>query len=532
MTPLSDFGSKNFVEQVSILGVLAQNKDYESIPELADIISRVSRNDAVGLVLRDTLKTLLSGSEDHTVRFLSSENIEVRRICIEVAGQKKFVSAGKALLDLAYQACEEKDSRMLFSVISSLGQLRPEGCIDLFRKCIDHEDSLISSLSIELLGDLQDANSLDRLFGIISLAESDERYEECDLPTASSIKALGKFKGQDVIPFLITKIHHRNPYARRLIHQDLTAYGPEAVKPLAALFSGNDIDEKIFAANILGLIGTREAGDELVKALDKKQADHVNVRFAIYEALGRTSGMTGLVCLTDALSETDQMVLMAVISSLDQQLNQWIIDKIAEAVGKRDDHGRILVKAIVLSRASGIFEGLYLKDKETAALLIDEVVHSGDPEIVSLYAERLKAMGSEQAVADLGKLENLTAKGSGKHILAVDDSKAMLNLYRSIAASMGLSISTAGNGKEALDMLSGREEYCLVITDMNMPVMDGIELIRQIRQDLLHGEVPIIMITTESERSQESLAQKAGATGFLRKPFGPEKLQEMIRTFL
>jgi CheY-like chemotaxis protein len=108
----------------------------------------------------------------------------------------------------------------------------------------------------------------------------------------------------------------------------------------------------------------------------------------------------------------------------------------------------------------------------------------------------------------------------------------MLNLYKSVAASMGMGITTAMNGREALDMLQLDEGFSLIITDMNMPVMDGIEFTRQLRMNQAFADVPVIMITTESERSQQDIARKAGVTDFMQKPFAVEKLQEKIKACL
>ncbi len=532
MTQLKDFESRDFIEQVSLMSSLVQNKDYESIPEIIRLIEKISRHEAVGLVIRDTVKSLFAGSESHTVAFLQSENREIQRICIDVAGQKKFKSAGDVLLGVADKACDKKEYGLLFALISSISQILPPGSLDLFIKFMDHEDPLISSQCIEILGALGDLSSMNRMCEIISEAESNVFGGECDLPAASAIMTLAKLKDKDAVCFLASKVHHRNPAARRLIHQELADLGPAAVEPLAEIFQHGDVDEKILAADILGSIGSKEAGDVLVKALDKGLAQHPNIRFAIYESLGRTPGMTSLVCLVDALEETDAMVLMAVVSSLDTHLNPWIQEKISGIIVAGSGQSMKLVKAVVASRALNIFEGLYTGNETIASLLIEEIGNSGDDELIRLFREKLAEMAVCRARTDARALESVSGKAKDLHILAVDDSKAMLNFYRSIAASMGLKISTAENGKDALDVLSGREKLCLVLTDMNMPVMDGIEFTTNVRCMPGHADIPVLMVTTESESSQEDLAQKAGVSGFLHKPFSAEKLQEIIRQHL
>ncbi len=529
MNRLTNFESMDFIEQVSALGSVSKNLELDSIPEVIGLIEKMPKHEAVAIVLRDTLKTLLSGSEEQTIRFLPSENLEIRTICIEVAGQKKFSNAAKTLLDMALQADSQRKYGMLFTVVSALSRIQPAESLDLFRRFMDHEDDIIASLCIDMIGAMNDTPSLNRLCDIISDAEEDD---ECSLPTASAIKSLALFRNGQAISFLISKLHHKNPTVRRIIHQELSNLGAEVIEPLSAVFRQGNLDEKIFAANILGFIGSKEAGDVLVKALDKGLADHVNIRFAIFDSLGRCPGMKSLVCLVDALEEKDQMVLMAVVSSLGMQLNPIILDKITEIIRKDNAHSILLVKAIIASRSPNMFKDLYSKDMKIASLLINEIRNSRDAELMADYREKLSEMNSDQAKADMSSLERAPDRAAGPHIMAVDDSGAMLNFYRSVAASMGLSISTAVNGKEAIDLLSFEEDVCLILSDMNMPVMDGIQFTRAVRSNPALSSIPVIMITTESEQSQRDIATKAGVSDFLTKPFSADKLQEKIKSFI
>jgi CheY-like chemotaxis protein/HEAT repeat protein len=532
MKDLERFESMDFIEQVTLLGSISQGGNAEAVPGIVSLMEKISRNEAIGLVLRDTLKELLSRNEERTAACIFSENQEVKAIAIDVSGQKRFASVAGALLEEAGRALEKKEYGILFVVITALSRIQPPEAFDLFRKCISSEDSLISSQCIEVLGDLKDIASLDTLCSLIAASDTEEAGGECSLPTANAITALGRIGGKEAVSFLVTRLHHNSPAARRFIHEVLAGLGAESVKPLAAVFSQEDVDNRIFAANILGVIGSRDAGDALVRALDKGLAQYPNIRFAVYESLGRIPGMTSLVCLTDGLGESDQMVLMAVISSLDVHLNPWISDKIAEIIRKGDDRSKTLIKAIAASRSLNIFESLYTLDDGIGSAIVDAVGESGDGELVEQFCQKLREMGTDKAKGAAQGLEKKIGKTEGPQVLAVDDSKAMLNFYRSIASSLGLNICTAGNGKEGLDVLSGPESFKLILTDMNMPVMDGIEFTRQIREDPGYACIPIIMITTESEKSQQVIAREAGVTDFLQKPFSVERLQEVMKSYL
>ena len=532
MSRLDNFESKDLMEQVAILSSLDPEKDQECIPDIISLLEKIPGHEAIVLVLRDTLKKLFSRSEEYTRRYLTHENRDIRKICIETAGRSKFASAQPVLQNIARQATERKDRKILFDVIYALSQIQPESSIELFRRYVDYEDTPISSLCIEILGSLNDAATFERMRGIISEAESDSSGGLCDLPTASAISALSTFTGKDAISYFISQLHHRNPGVRRQIHHELSRKGSEAIGALGSVFASDSVDSKIFAANILGVIGTKESGEELVRAMDASRNAHPNIRYAIYEALGWSSGMSSLVCLADGLTETDQMVLLAVMSSLGMHLNQWILDRIAEIIRKGTDHGRMIVKAIIASGSMKIFEGLYRADEEIASMLIEEMKRSGNADHISQCREILAAMDSERARADINSLKEVSPIGAGPHILAVDDSRAMLNFYKSVAASLKMDITTAQHGREALDIMAEGNRFDLIITDMNMPVMDGVEFTRQVRRDPAYSDVPIIMITTESERSQQDLARNAGVDQFMLKPFDAEKLQKKITSCL
>jgi two-component system chemotaxis response regulator CheY len=112
--------------------------------------------------------------------------------------------------------------------------------------------------------------------------------------------------------------------------------------------------------------------------------------------------------------------------------------------------------------------------------------------------------------------------------MTVDDSKTMREMVAFSLKSAGFHVLEAEDGQAALNGLMG-QKVDVIITDLNMPVMDGIELIRRLRADPAHRYTPILMLTTESDGSKKMLGKEAGATGWLVKPFNPEKLIETVR---
>lgn len=115
----------------------------------------------------------------------------------------------------------------------------------------------------------------------------------------------------------------------------------------------------------------------------------------------------------------------------------------------------------------------------------------------------------------------------GKQILIVDDSESIREVVTFTLENAGHDVTKAIDGKDALSQLNG-QEYDLIITDLHMPIMDGIELIREVRATEQYKFIPILFLTTESQAAKKQEAREAGATGWIVKPFVPEKLLAAI----
>ena len=115
-----------------------------------------------------------------------------------------------------------------------------------------------------------------------------------------------------------------------------------------------------------------------------------------------------------------------------------------------------------------------------------------------------------------------------KKILAVDDSKTMREMVSFTLKGAGYDVVEAEDGKAALAVLNGAKVDA-VITDLNMPNMNGFELIRALRANPTYKFTPILMLTTEGDGSKKEEGKAAGATGWIVKPFNPEKLVEVVK---
>lgn len=116
-------------------------------------------------------------------------------------------------------------------------------------------------------------------------------------------------------------------------------------------------------------------------------------------------------------------------------------------------------------------------------------------------------------------------------ILAVDDSASMRQMVSFTLRGAGFNVVEAGDGQQALEK-ARQTVFDLVLSDVNMPVMDGIDLVKNLRVLPEYKFTPILMLTTESAGDKKMEGKSAGATGWLIKPFNPEQLLATIRKVL
>jgi len=115
-----------------------------------------------------------------------------------------------------------------------------------------------------------------------------------------------------------------------------------------------------------------------------------------------------------------------------------------------------------------------------------------------------------------------------KIIMTVDDSASVRQMVSFTLKEAGYQVIEASDGRDAILKMRG-QQINLIVTDLNMPNMDGIELIKNVRANPTYKFIPILMLTTESQAEKKMEGKKAGATGWIIKPFQPEQLLNVVK---
>lgn len=118
-----------------------------------------------------------------------------------------------------------------------------------------------------------------------------------------------------------------------------------------------------------------------------------------------------------------------------------------------------------------------------------------------------------------------------KSIMTVDDSSSVRQMVNFTLKQAGFDVVEAVDGQDAINLLKD-STVSMVITDLNMPNVDGIKLIKWLRTDGGHKFIPIIMLTTESQESKKAEGKEVGATGWIVKPFQPDQLLAVVKKVL
>jgi two-component system chemotaxis response regulator CheY len=119
----------------------------------------------------------------------------------------------------------------------------------------------------------------------------------------------------------------------------------------------------------------------------------------------------------------------------------------------------------------------------------------------------------------------------GKSILVVDDTRSMRKMVAAVLAGAGYEVAEAGDGVEALELAKG-QRFDLVVTDHNMPRMDGVTLVRELRALADYDPVALIVLSTEVDPAVKQRGRQAGATGWMAKPFDPQRMLDIVARFI
>lgn len=183
---------------------------------------------------------------------------------------------------------------------------------------------------------------------------------------------------------------------------------------------------------------------------------------------------------------------------------------------------------VTVARPSAAFESAFADVAFEFPRAPDLVPEQQPFETETDEAESMEAAGTQPAFEDEIAPETPNEVPAMKRILTIDDSKTIRDMLRMTLVDAGFEVLQAEDGQEGCEVMD-KESVDLVITDINMPRMNGYDVVRNLRARPELKALPILVLTTESDTDKKNLAREAGATGWMVKPFDPDRLIATVR---
>jgi len=496
------------------------------------LLEYLTRIDISNPRIQDSLYELILdkayGNTDLVVRYITDNEKKGRLLFLKAAGELLLTDTAPALKKIIL---ENKDPDILSAAITALGKLRLPESLPIFSQMAHQPDKRIQQDAILAISEQGGNNSADLLIGFIGEDEEINKLAVEALSEMQDLYALDKLTALLSSPF--TNV-------RDTAIDQLMKLGNKATPILTRAFQDADADYLVHLATTLGYIGDPAAITPILDIINTQPED-ANIRQAAYEAMERIPSPKTAICLVQGLQDPVESVRMSAARAIDRNLSKALVASLRNVVREGSQDSKNAVAALIDSEAGNIFN--FLAEEET--FLGIAKIHVSTKADTSTRKAFLKQMGIigqkefaetiEKAVAEKSEPEIRTAQ-----IFVVDDSKMMLKLYQNKLAAIGFKPVTFDRPEEAIPQIL-QKKPTLVITDLNMPNVSGLELTREIRKKFSRQEIPILMITTQSDfveekdgdiRVNDTVLTKSGINQVLHKPFTDDAFHKAVNSFI
>lgn len=304
----------------------------------------------------------------------------------------------------------------------------------------------------------------------------------------------------------------------------LAEMGEKAIPVIIENLNSDDVDLVVHTLNVLGDIFDESAVKPIKNLLHNHPAD-ANIRFAAYEALGRLPSEKVALALAEGLNDKSDNVCLAASRAINNNYSRMLGVGVKNLLRSTVFDSDKIIAAIVESESDNIFLDL-LGDEEIRDALFAYIREQAHSDVVKFFNVIL-AKNDRGDLLSFIQPEQQQKDKTKTLVYAIDDSRMILNIYRSALHKLGYEFKLFEFPETALKNIE-QDAPEFVFTDMNMPLISGIDLTRKIRETHPADELPIVMVTTQSESDSKGDALAAGVSEVIGKPFGAEALKQAI----
>ncbi len=499
--------------QKKLLFVIVQADSTFSIPLLAFLLSEYPQLDQKIPILKETLVSNILSNLDFFIELLGNPNSSEKKIYIIIAGEIGLIKGLDTIVEILLGT---EDQSIIIACINTLGLLGDASITNVLTDYLYSGNREITTTAVKSLGQISSPTAMHRL------AERMGTDNEIDMLI---LDIFSKVQDSLSLEKINESIQSHYVHIRTFAKNAMVTIGTKAVPLLTDNLKYDDPDLIIHSLNILGDIGDASAIMPIRKLLNSGPRD-ANIRFAAYEALSLLPLKKGAYILTDGLTDPVESVSLAAAKAIEKNYDAILTAGIKNLVKAKDEDTNKIIKAIINANTDKIF--LSLVEEDYFQEIVAVYMPKAHPDTQAHFKELLIKEGYEKYASQiiLSKEESDAIK-----IFAVDDSRMILNIFKSTLHELGFTPLLFEFPASALDALDA-EKPDIILTDLNMPDITGIDLTEKIRLTHSKEDLPIIMVTTQNENNDNEAAFKAGVNKIIHKPFDADMIKNAISEFI
>ena len=500
------------------------------------LLEHLTRIEMADPEIRDVLYDLIldkaCGNTDLVIKYITQKEKQIQIIYIKAAGDLLLTEVAPVLTDIINTGT---DPDVVYHAVKSLGVLRMRQALPVFSKLIKERNTndRVSRESISAISRLASKEAVDTLLLFVNAQN----------PLAlTAIEGIAAIQTQYALETLSSLLSSKYARIRNAAIDQIIRTGKKSVPILTKSAFQDSSDYMVHLITTLGYIGDQAALPcilDIIKTCPKNP----NVRQASYEAMERLPSPQWGILLAAGLSDPVEPVRMSAARAVDKNLSKALVAGLKKLVRKENQTAENVVAALIDSGADNIFNFL-LQEPSFTRLAVHYVQNKAARAAGQHFVQMMKDKGFPELAEKINFQDNEQVENSKQpiDIYVIDDSKMMLKLYQNKLEKFGYTptlFQFPGEAVKAISIL----KPALVITDLNMPEMNGLQLTRVIRKQYTPQQLPVLMITTQSDfvmtRNGEQSVQfnqdfikKTGISKILHKPFSDKALRESVEELI
>lgn len=468
------------------------------------------------------------GNTDLVIEYITENEKKARILFLRAAGDLLLLETAPVLTKIV---SEESDPDILVEAITSMGKFRLQDSLPTLANMASQPDRAVKRAAISAISLAGGKDATDQLIGFIGEDEETNKL---------AVEALSGIQDLYSLDKLTSLLSSSLTIVRDTAIDQIIKMGSKATPILTKAFQNAEADYLVHLVTTLGYIGDPAAVSPILDIVNT-QPDDANIRQAAYEAMERIPSPKTAISLVQGLQDPVETVRMSAARAIDKNLSKALVAGLRNVVRTGSDESKNAIAALIDSEAGNIFN--FLAEEES---FLEEaqahVTTKADPATRDAFLKQMNSIGQKEFSKNLAEqvADKTGPVEQEAQIFIVDDSKMMLKLYQNKLAALGYKPVTFFRPEDAIPEIIEKKPD-LVITDLNMPNISGLELTREIRRKHNRSDLPILMITTQSDfveekdkdvRIDDSVLTKSGINKILHKPFTDDDFKKAITKFL